>query len=125
LDNIGSEVARIGVAFGMEVLAWSQNLTQPETPISTVGFALNTTSKRPISPGFSDFQPATASPHCTKGFWAGVMSVMPSRSSPGRSMAKNRLRLHSLQLLTLLSSRLRETRGMLSIERPHQSARVA
>jgi phosphoglycerate dehydrogenase-like enzyme len=26
--NIGKEVARIGVAFGMEVLAWSQNLTQ-------------------------------------------------------------------------------------------------
>lgn len=28
LGNIGKEVARIGVAFGMEVLAWSQNLTQ-------------------------------------------------------------------------------------------------
>jgi phosphoglycerate dehydrogenase-like enzyme len=28
LGNIGREVARIGVAFGMEVLAWSQNLTQ-------------------------------------------------------------------------------------------------
>jgi phosphoglycerate dehydrogenase-like enzyme len=27
LGNIGSEVARIGVAFGMEVIAWSQNLT--------------------------------------------------------------------------------------------------
>jgi phosphoglycerate dehydrogenase-like enzyme len=28
LGNIGKEVARIGVAFGMEVLAWSQNLTR-------------------------------------------------------------------------------------------------
>ena len=27
LGNIGSEVARIGLAFGMEVNAWSQNLT--------------------------------------------------------------------------------------------------
>jgi len=27
LGNIGSEVARIGLAFGMRVLAWSQNLT--------------------------------------------------------------------------------------------------
>jgi phosphoglycerate dehydrogenase-like enzyme len=27
LGNIGSEVARIGVAFGMDVIAWSQNLT--------------------------------------------------------------------------------------------------
>jgi phosphoglycerate dehydrogenase-like enzyme len=27
LGNIGSEVARIGLAFGMEVTAWSQNLT--------------------------------------------------------------------------------------------------
>jgi phosphoglycerate dehydrogenase-like enzyme len=28
LGNIGSEVAQIGRAFGMEVIAWSQNLTQ-------------------------------------------------------------------------------------------------
>jgi phosphoglycerate dehydrogenase-like enzyme len=27
LGNIGSEIARIGLAFGMEVIAWSQNLT--------------------------------------------------------------------------------------------------
>ena len=27
LGNIGSEVARIGLAFGMKVIAWSQNLT--------------------------------------------------------------------------------------------------
>jgi phosphoglycerate dehydrogenase-like enzyme len=27
LGNIGSEVARIGLAFGMEVIAWSENLT--------------------------------------------------------------------------------------------------
>jgi phosphoglycerate dehydrogenase-like enzyme len=27
LGNIGSEVARIGLAFGLEVIAWSQNLT--------------------------------------------------------------------------------------------------
>jgi phosphoglycerate dehydrogenase-like enzyme len=31
LGNIGSEVARIGLAFGMEVIAWSQNLT-PDKP---------------------------------------------------------------------------------------------
>jgi phosphoglycerate dehydrogenase-like enzyme len=28
LGNIGSEVARIGVAFGMKAIAWSQNLTE-------------------------------------------------------------------------------------------------
>ncbi len=28
LGNIGAEVARIGLAFGMNVIAWSQNLTQ-------------------------------------------------------------------------------------------------
>ncbi|MEH2567601.1 D-2-hydroxyacid dehydrogenase family protein [Bradyrhizobium sp. AZCC 2289] len=28
LGNIGKEVARIGLAFGMKVIAWSQNLTQ-------------------------------------------------------------------------------------------------
>jgi phosphoglycerate dehydrogenase-like enzyme len=28
LGNIGSEVARIGVAFGMKVIAWSRNLTE-------------------------------------------------------------------------------------------------
>jgi len=28
LGNIGREVARIGVAFGMKVIAWSQNLTK-------------------------------------------------------------------------------------------------
>jgi phosphoglycerate dehydrogenase-like enzyme len=27
LGNIGSEIARVGLAFGMEVIAWSQNLT--------------------------------------------------------------------------------------------------
>jgi phosphoglycerate dehydrogenase-like enzyme len=30
LGNIGSEVARVGHAFGMEVIAWSQNLTQEQ-----------------------------------------------------------------------------------------------
>lgn len=34
LGNIGSEVARIGLAFGMEVIAWSQNLT-PEKAAAT------------------------------------------------------------------------------------------
>src|SRR6202007_758276 len=28
LGNIGREVARIGLAFGMKVIAWSQNLTE-------------------------------------------------------------------------------------------------
>jgi phosphoglycerate dehydrogenase-like enzyme len=27
LGNIGSEIARVGLAFGMEVIAWSENLT--------------------------------------------------------------------------------------------------
>src|SRR5260370_29896073 len=31
LGNIGSEVARIGLAFGMDVIAWSQNLTPDRT----------------------------------------------------------------------------------------------
>src|ERR1700730_614232 len=30
LGNIGREVARIGVAFGMKVIAWSQNLTEEQ-----------------------------------------------------------------------------------------------
>ena len=30
LGNIGSDVARIGLAFGMEVIAWSQNLTSEQ-----------------------------------------------------------------------------------------------
>src|SRR5207244_350950 len=28
LGNIGREIARIGLAFGMRVIAWSQNLTE-------------------------------------------------------------------------------------------------
>ena len=35
LGNIGSEVARIGLAFGMQVIAWSQNLT-PDSPWRTI-----------------------------------------------------------------------------------------
>jgi phosphoglycerate dehydrogenase-like enzyme len=34
LGNIGSEVARIGLAFGMDVIAWSQNLTPDRTKAS-------------------------------------------------------------------------------------------
>jgi phosphoglycerate dehydrogenase-like enzyme len=34
LGNIGSEVARIGVAFGMNVVAWSQNLTAEKAQAS-------------------------------------------------------------------------------------------
>src|SRR5262249_24470017 len=34
LGNIGSEVARIGIAFGMEVIAWSQNLTAEKAQAS-------------------------------------------------------------------------------------------
>ena len=34
LGNIGSEVARIGLAFGMEVIAWSQNLTADKAQAS-------------------------------------------------------------------------------------------
>ncbi|WMT77272.1 D-2-hydroxyacid dehydrogenase family protein [Bradyrhizobium sp. Ash2021] len=38
LGNIGREVARIGLAFGMKVIAWSQNLTQEKA--SAAGAAL-------------------------------------------------------------------------------------
>jgi phosphoglycerate dehydrogenase-like enzyme len=34
LGNIGAEVARIGLAFGMEVIAWSQNLTAEKAQTS-------------------------------------------------------------------------------------------
>jgi phosphoglycerate dehydrogenase-like enzyme len=38
LGNIGREVARIGIAFGMKVIAWSQNLTEEKA--SAAGAAL-------------------------------------------------------------------------------------
>jgi phosphoglycerate dehydrogenase-like enzyme len=38
LGNIGREVARIGLAFGMKVIAWSQNLTEEKA--SAVGATL-------------------------------------------------------------------------------------
>jgi phosphoglycerate dehydrogenase-like enzyme len=38
LGNIGKEVARIGLAFGMKVIAWSQNLTEEKA--SAAGAAL-------------------------------------------------------------------------------------
>lgn len=38
LGNIGSEVARIGLAFGMRVLAWSQNLTCEKAAASGAEF---------------------------------------------------------------------------------------
>src|SRR6201982_2039547 len=34
LGNIGREVARIGVAFGMKVIAWSQNLTEEKASVA-------------------------------------------------------------------------------------------
>src|SRR5205085_6704535 len=39
LGNIGSEVARIGLAFGMEVIAWSQNLTPEKAEAQGVRLA--------------------------------------------------------------------------------------
>jgi phosphoglycerate dehydrogenase-like enzyme len=39
LGKIGSRVARVGVAFGMEVVAWSQNLTRERTEAVGVGLA--------------------------------------------------------------------------------------
>jgi phosphoglycerate dehydrogenase-like enzyme len=39
LGNVGKEVARIGLAFGMKVIAWSQNLTE-ETAASAAGATL-------------------------------------------------------------------------------------
>jgi phosphoglycerate dehydrogenase-like enzyme len=41
LGKIGSRVARIGLAFGMEVIAWSQNLTRTTTDEMGVGLALS------------------------------------------------------------------------------------
>ncbi len=34
LGNIGSEVARVGLAFGMRVIAWSQNLTDEKARVA-------------------------------------------------------------------------------------------
>jgi phosphoglycerate dehydrogenase-like enzyme len=34
LGNIGREVARVGLAFGMKVIAWSQNLTQEKASVA-------------------------------------------------------------------------------------------
>jgi phosphoglycerate dehydrogenase-like enzyme len=39
LGKIGSQVARVGLAFGMEVAAWSQNLTQERTDAAGVRLA--------------------------------------------------------------------------------------
>jgi phosphoglycerate dehydrogenase-like enzyme len=67
LGNIGTEVARIGVAFGMKVIAWSQNLTEEkasaagatlvdkqtlfrEADIVTVHLVLSSRTKRLIGP---------------------------------------------------------------------------
>jgi phosphoglycerate dehydrogenase-like enzyme len=41
LGKIGSRVARIGLAFGMEVIAWSQNLTRARTDEIGVGLAVS------------------------------------------------------------------------------------
>jgi phosphoglycerate dehydrogenase-like enzyme len=38
LGNIGREVARIGVAFGMKVIAWSQNLTEEKASAAGATF---------------------------------------------------------------------------------------
>jgi len=39
LGNIGSEIARVGLAFGMEVIAWSQNLTREKAEAQGVQLA--------------------------------------------------------------------------------------
>lgn len=39
LGKIGSRVARVGLAFGMDVVAWSQNLTRERTEAVGVGLA--------------------------------------------------------------------------------------
>lgn len=39
LGNVGSRVARVGVAFGMRVLAWSENLTADRARAAGAGFA--------------------------------------------------------------------------------------
>lgn len=40
LGQLGSEVARIGVAFGMKVIAWSENLTQAKADASAAAHGL-------------------------------------------------------------------------------------
>ena len=39
LGNIGAEIARVGLAFGMEVIAWSQNLTPERAEVHGVRLA--------------------------------------------------------------------------------------
>ena len=41
LGKIGSQVARVGLAFGMEVVAWSQNLTEERTEAVGVQLAVS------------------------------------------------------------------------------------
>ena len=50
LGNIGAEVARIGLAFGMKAIAWSQNLTQEKASAAGArSFRRRSCSVRPIS----------------------------------------------------------------------------
>src|SRR5258708_6588003 len=37
LGNVGGQVARIGRAFGMKIIAWSQNLTAEAAPAADAG----------------------------------------------------------------------------------------
>ena len=55
LGNIGSEVARIGLAFGMEVIAWSQNLTTERA--EACGARLVSKEELFRSSGYSDDPP--------------------------------------------------------------------
>jgi phosphoglycerate dehydrogenase-like enzyme len=62
LGNIGQEVARIGLAFGMKVIAWSQNLTEEKA--SAVGATL-VDKQEPLPPDhpFRKFENVLATPH--------------------------------------------------------------
>jgi hypothetical protein len=63
----------------------------PDTPISTVG-AFLTTSSRSIRPGCDRVYWATASRGWTKGAWKGCRSAISSANKPSRSTAKHRCR---------------------------------
>ena len=96
LREVGLESGKMtgrSIAFAMARMTGSLKAPAwPDTPISAVGGAFETTSRRLILFGVSSRQPVSASGPCRKGICAGVMPAMPSTSSPLRSMRKNRRR---------------------------------
>ena len=75
LGNIGAEVARIGLAFGMGVIAWSQNLTQEKA--AAVAPA---SSRKKISSdrGYPDHSPRAERPLARAGRRHGTCPMKPT-----------------------------------------------